>query len=88
MRADIEEDACSVGDGAGECVAKVCVQAANGRFSALLRVVLPLHCHHPRLGFPFLRHLLLAFHHSLAGVSSLVCIVCDMSVCASQFERL
>ena len=44
------------------------------RFSARgLRVVLPRHCHRPRLGFPFLRHLRRTFHHSLSDASSPAC---------------
>lgn len=64
------------------------VRAANGRFSAVLRVVLPLHCHHPRLGFPFLRHSLLAFLRSLIDASSLVCDIRLLLACALQFERV
>jgi hypothetical protein len=62
---------------------EVCVQAANGRFSALLRVGVPLHCHRPQSGFPFLRHSLLSFLRSLIDVSSLACSYRDLSACAS-----
>jgi hypothetical protein len=38
----------------------------------LARVVLPLHCHRPRLGCPFLRHLDRALHRRRVGSSFLV----------------
>lgn len=60
----------------------------NMGLARMLSVVLPLHCHLPRLGCPFLRHLRQAYQHRSVVASSRVFWEASWSVGCLVFLQL